>query len=74
MTTALMSRATVREEARPSPPQPPLQDRLGSAARPRALGQNLPRRLREVFSWEAAYRKYRAILDGPRGAPATSVR
>jgi glycosyltransferase involved in cell wall biosynthesis len=48
-----------------------LEDLLQNAEKARELGENLRQRVRTVFSWEAAYRKYRDILDG-RGDPAAS--
>ncbi len=46
-----------------------LEDLLENAEKAREMGENLRQRVRTVFSWEAAYRKYRDILDG-RGGPA----
>jgi glycosyltransferase involved in cell wall biosynthesis len=48
-----------------------LEDLLQNAEKARVLGENLRRRVRTVFSWEAAYKEYRNILDD-RGVPAAN--
>lgn len=43
-----------------------LEELLQNAEGARVLGENLRQRVRAVFSWEAAYRKYRDILEDGR--------